>query len=131
MEYTKQWLPLEAQVERLVQRGLDVDDPARAVRLLESVGYYRVTGYLYPFLESEKQIDDEGRTTIRVLDKYRPGTALHHAESILDFDRQLRMLVMEGVDLVEKAEHMRIDRDGRFALHAIQPYIRRFASDAG
>ena len=57
MEYTKQWLPLEAQVERLVQRGLDVDDPARAVRLLESVGYYRVTGYLYPFLESEKQID--------------------------------------------------------------------------
>ncbi|KIC65833.1 Abi family protein [Kocuria rhizophila] len=118
MEYTKQWLPLEAQVERLVQRGLDVDDPARAVRLLESVGYYRVTGYLYPFLESEKQIDDEGRTTIRVLDKYRPGTALHHAESILDFDRQLRMLVMEGVERVEVAARMRIG----YVLGRVSPF---------
>lgn len=108
MEYTKKWLPLEAQVERLVQRGLEIEDPARAVRLLESVGYYRVIGYLYPFLESEKQDDDEGRTTIRVLNKYRPGTALHHAESIIDFDRRLRLLVMEGVERIEVAVRMRI-----------------------
>ena len=45
----------------LVQRGLEVDDLTRALRLLESVGYYRVTGYLYPFLESEKQVDDQGQ----------------------------------------------------------------------
>lgn len=108
MEYTKKWLPLEAQVEWLVQRGLEVDDPARAIRLLESVGYYRLTGYLYPFLESGEQVDGKGRTTIRMLNTYRPGTALHHAEAIIDFDRQLRLLVMEGVERIEVAVRMRI-----------------------
>lgn len=108
MEYTKKWLPLEAQVEWLVQRGLEIDDPARAIRLLESVGYYRLTGYLYPFLESGEQVDGEGRTTIRMLNTYRPGTALHHAEAIIDFDRQLRLLVMEGVERIEVAVRMRI-----------------------
>lgn len=107
MEYTKRWLPLEAQVERLAQRGLEVDDPARAVGLLQSIGYYRVTGYLYPFLESDEYVDDEGHTKTRVLDKYRPGTELHHAESIIDFDRQLRLLVMDGVERIEVAVRMR------------------------
>lgn len=107
MEYTKKWLPLEAQVERLAQRGLQVDDPERAVKLLQSIGYYRVTGYLYPFLESEEYVDDDDRTKTRVLNKYRPGTALHHAESIIDFDRQLRLLVMEGVERIEVAVRMR------------------------
>lgn len=106
MEYTKKWLSLEAQVERLAQRGLEVDDPARAVGLLQSIGY-RVTGYLYPFLESEEYVDDEARTKTRVLNKYRPGTALHHAESIIDFDRRLRLLVMEGVERIEVAVRMR------------------------
>ena len=72
------------------------------------MGYYRVTGYLYPFLESEKQVDDQGHTKIRVLNRYQPGTALHHAEEIIDFDRQLRMLVMEGVERIEVAVRMRI-----------------------
>lgn len=108
MEYTKKWLPLEEQVERLVQRGLTVEDPDRAIRLLESVGYYRMTGYLYPFLESAEQTDDEGRRTVQVLNTYRPGTALHHAEAIIDFDRRLRMLVMEGVERIEVAVRMRI-----------------------
>ncbi|MGG5172428.1 Abi family protein [Pseudarthrobacter sp. J1738] len=107
VEYTKKWLPLEEQVERLAQRGLEVDDPARAVGLLQSIGYYRVTGYLYSFLESEEYVDDEDNTKIRVLNKYRPGTAVHHAESIIEFDRRLRLLVMEGVERIEVAVRMR------------------------
>lgn len=108
MEYTKKWLPLEEQVNRLVQRGLEVDDPARAVWLLQSIGYYRVTGYLYPFLMSEEYVDSEDRTRTRVLNEYRSGTTLHHAESIIDFDRHLRLLVMEGVERIEVAVRMRI-----------------------
>jgi len=108
VEYTKTWLPLEAQVERLARRGLDIDEPARAVRLLESVGYYRMTGYLYPFLESEEYRDDDGTPKIRVLSRYRSGTALHHAESIIDFDRELRLLVMEGVERIEVSLRMRV-----------------------
>ncbi|ASK67160.1 abortive phage infection protein [Brachybacterium avium] len=106
MEYTKAWLPLEKQVERLVARGLEIDDEGRAVDLLRSVGYYRLTGYLYPFLRSEERVED-GRTRRRVLSSYLPGTALHHAECIIDFDRRLRMLVMEGAERLEVALRMR------------------------
>lgn len=66
-EYTKEWLPLRRQVSRLVERGLEVDDLERAEALLRSIGYYRVTGYLYPFLESEEYVDEKDRPRIRVL----------------------------------------------------------------
>jgi abortive infection bacteriophage resistance protein len=108
VEYTKSWLPLEAQVERLVRRGLDVKDVGDAIVLLQSIGYYRITGYLYPFLESEQCVDEDGHPQTKVLDRYRPGTTLHHAESIIDFDRQLRLLVLEGVERIEVAVRMRM-----------------------
>jgi abortive infection bacteriophage resistance protein len=38
-----------------------VGDRVRAVALLESIGYYRLTGYLYPFRKSEQYVDDEDR----------------------------------------------------------------------
>lgn len=104
MEYTKEWLSREGQVERLIARGLHVGDPQRAAW---SIGYYRVTGYLYPFLESEEYVDADGRTRIRVLNTYRPGTTLNQMESIIDFDRDLRLLVMEGVERIEVAVRMR------------------------
>lgn len=107
VEYTKKWLPLGEQVNRLVERGLEVDDEKRAEAVLRSIGYYRASGYLYPFLQSEEYVDEEDRTQIRVLNKYQSGTALQHAESIIDFDRQLRLLVMEGVERIEVAVRMR------------------------
>lgn len=106
VEYTKPWLSLEQQVERLASRRVEVSD--RAAALLKAVGYYRLTGYLYPFRESQQYVDDEGRTRTRVLSGYRPGTTLHHAEAILDFDRRLRMLVMDGIERIEVAVRMQI-----------------------
>lgn len=108
MEYTKPWLRVDEQLDLLIQRGLEVEDRGRAVRLLEAVGYYRVTGYLYPFLESEEYLHESGVSKIRVLGRYKPGTALEHVESVIDFDRQLRLLVMEGVERIEVAVRMRI-----------------------
>lgn len=108
VEYAKPWLSLEEQVEQLASRGVDVGDRDRAVWQLKAIGYYRLTGYLYPFRESEQYVDDEGRARVRVLSGYRLGTTLHHAEEIIDFDRRLRMLVMDGVERIEVAVRMRI-----------------------
>lgn len=108
VEYTKPWLSLEQQVERLASRGIDVGDRDHAVAVLKAVGYYRLTGYLYPFRESEQYVDDEGRTRTRVLNGYRAGTRLDHAEAIIDFDRRLRMLVMDGVERIEVAVRMQL-----------------------
>ena len=108
VEYTKPWLSLEQQVEQLKRRGVYVEDRDRAVALLTTVGYYRLTGYLYPFRRSERHDDGRGRPGTRVLSDYRPGTTLDHAAEIIDFDRQLRMLVMEGLERLEIAARMRI-----------------------
>lgn len=107
-EYEKPWLTIDEQIDRLVAHGVEVNDRARAATVLQAVGYYRLTGYLYPFRRSEQYPDDEGRIRTRVLSGYRPGTILLHAEEVIDFDRRLRMLVMDGVERIEVAVRMRI-----------------------
>lgn len=108
VEYMKPWLSLEQQVERLASRGVDVGERDHAAAVLKAVGYYRLTGYLYPFRESEQYVDDENRTRTRVLGGYRAGTRLDHAEAIIDFDRRLRMLVLDGVERIEVAVRMQL-----------------------
>lgn len=107
-EYAKPWLSVDQQIDRLAGHGVEIEDRSRAASVLQSVGYYRLTGYLYPFRDSAPYVDDEGSARIRVLNDYRAGTTLQHAEDIIDFDRRLRMLVMEGVERIEVAFRMRI-----------------------
>ncbi|WAL41301.1 Abi family protein [Brevibacterium sp. BRM-1] len=91
-----------------MRHGVEIEDHARAASVRQAVGYYRLTGYLYPFRESEDDIDDEGRVQVRVLSDYRTGTTLQHAEDLIDFDRRLRLLVMDGAERIEVAARMRI-----------------------
>lgn len=134
VEYTKPWLSLEQQVERLASRGVDVGDRDRAAALLRAIGYYRLTGYLYPFRESEQYIDDEGLERTRVLDGYGSGTTLHHAEAIIDFDRRLRMLVMDGMERIEVAVRMRVGyvlgRSSAFAHEDPSCFTRAFTAES-
>lgn len=108
MEYTKPWLSVEDQIEGLSSRGLEIGDRSEAGRLLREVGYYRLTGYLYSLRESERQIDDRGRERIRVLASYRPGACLGDAVALIDFDRELRLLVLEGIERIEIALRMQL-----------------------
>ncbi|KUG55004.1 Abi family protein [Kocuria palustris] len=105
--YDKPWLSVEDQISRLRSHGLVIDDDARAAQVLSSIGYYRLTGYLYPFRVSEPFDDETGRRRIRVLSDFRPGTHLTHAEEIIVFDRHLRMLALDGLERVEVAFRMR------------------------
>lgn len=106
--YTKPWLPLDDQVDKLEASGVDVEPRDRTLRLLAAVGYYRLSGYLYPFRDSLRVVDEAGRTRTAVLDTYRPGTSIGHAVRVIDFDRRLRGLVMDGVDRIEVAVRMRV-----------------------
>lgn len=108
VEYAKEWLSLQNQVERLKEHGLQMPDDARAAKVLAAIGYYRLTGYLYPFRISDKHVELEDGTQMRVLSGFRPGTRLGHAEEIIDFDRRLRLLVLDGVERIEVAVRMRI-----------------------
>lgn len=137
VEYTKPWLSLNEQVDRLVEHGLVVEDTSHAETILGAIGYYRLTGYLYPFRESEEYVDADGLTRIRVLSDYRPGTTLAQGEATLDFDRRLRILVLEAVERIEIAVRMRIGyvlgRRAAFAhedpAHFVEPFTAEIIDD--
>lgn len=87
---------------------MEAPDIESAAQLLCEVGYYRLTGYLYPFRESETYVDDEGRSRVRVLNQYRTGTSIGDAAALIDFDRRLRMLILDGIERIEISLRMRI-----------------------
>lgn len=99
--YTKPWMSIEQQIAQLQGRGLVVDDATTAAQLLEEVGYYRLTGYLYPARQSEPIVKEGGRPGIRILSRYRPDTRLEHAAELIAFDRKLRLHVLEAVERIE------------------------------
>jgi abortive infection bacteriophage resistance protein len=100
-DYTKPWLSIHEQLAKLESRGVDIGDRQAGFKLLSAVGYYRVTGYLYPLRESEAYIDDDGRQRNRIHNRYHPGTTLEYAETLVSFDRELRMLVLDGIERIE------------------------------
>ncbi len=108
VEYNKPWLSIDAQINKLAGRGIDIGAADQAADLLRAVGYYRLTGYLYPFRRSERYDDPDGQKRLRVLSEYVPGTSLSHAARIIDFDRALRMLVLDGVERIEVSLRMQI-----------------------
>ncbi|CAM3438137.1 Abi family protein [Isoptericola cucumis] len=107
-EYTKEWLSLDQQVEKLAQRGVDVAPREATAELLARIGYYRLTGYLYPFRNSEQFTDEDRKVRTIVLSDYKPGASIRHVARVIDFDRRLRMLVMDGVERIEVAVRMRV-----------------------
>jgi abortive infection bacteriophage resistance protein len=108
VEYGKPWLSIAEQIEKLQDRGVGVASREHAATLLRAVGYYRLTGYLYPFRESERVDDGDGTVLVRIHNRYQPGTSLEHAAAIIDFDRSLRLLVLDGVERIEVSLRMQL-----------------------
>ena len=91
--FEKPPLSIDAQLERLSSRGIDIQDREAARHYLTYISYYRFCGYAIEF-ESEL-IDGEKQ--------YRDGTTF---EQILDcyiFDRKLRLLVINAIERIEIA----------------------------
>lgn len=129
-EYAKSWLSLEDQMAKLESRGVEVLDRQSCLRLLRAIGYYRLTGYLYPLRESETYVDDDGRDSIRIFNRYRAGTSVKDAAALIDFDRRLRMLVLNGIERVEVSFRMQIGyvlgRKSAFAHVDSSNFVRSF-----
>lgn len=93
----KNWIPLTAQVQRHVDRGLDLGSvtPEKFAMFLYANNYYRVSGYGHCFYE-------RGR------DSYRAGTSAEQLMDIYDHDREVRNLVLDGISVVEPALRSRV-----------------------
>lgn len=97
--YAKPYKTVREQVALLSSRGMDVGDPAHAESLLSRIGYYRLSGYWYPY--REREIDADGN--ILVKSSLQPGTTLQHVCAIYDFDRSLRAALFDALEVVEVA----------------------------
>ena len=106
--YRKPALNSDEIIDRLVARGLLVDDRARARRYLRHIGYYRFSPYLIPFRAE------------RTVEALRRGTTFDQVLDLYVFDRSLRLLVMDAVERIEVAirsaltDHMSVHQGGPF-----------------
>lgn len=76
----------------LKSRGLVISDEDKAVRYLESIGYYRLSAYMYPFLKAPKETH-----------QYKEGTTFQQVLNLYRFDKKLRMLLLNEIEKVEIA----------------------------
>lgn len=98
--YRKQPLTFADQLQQLIDRGLVVHDKAQALATLESISYYRLSAYWYPF----RIRDVHGKVT----SDFHPGTEFNEAIRLYEFDRELRSLVMDAIERIEVAIRTRI-----------------------
>jgi abortive infection bacteriophage resistance protein len=93
--YNKQPLTFVQQIQKLIERGVQIVDPAASAARLASISYYRLSGYSYPF----RQRNEQGT----VLDAFTEGTTWEKILALYDFDRELRLLVLDAIERIEVA----------------------------
>lgn len=99
--YTKPHLSVPDQVQLLESRGLVVSDPAAAGRWLGVVGYYRLSGYWYPYRAPGP--GGTGRS-----DEFVAGTTFEEVIDLYTFDRRLKLHVLDALERVEIAVRFRV-----------------------
>lgn len=78
-------------VELLLGRGLEISETKKAEKILETIGYYRLTGYMYPF-----QVPDGSH-------KFKDSI---HFDLVFDhylFDKKLRLIITDLCERIEVA----------------------------
>jgi abortive infection bacteriophage resistance protein len=90
--YTKPALDYSAQLKQLKDRGLIIENDAKALHLLEHLSYYRLSGYWYPMLSFPKTSHN-----------FKPNSTFTNAFKMYCFDRELKSLIMTEIEKIEVA----------------------------
>ena len=85
MKPLKPWLAFSDQLELLQERGLQVDDCAAALDYLERLGYYRLSGYWYPFRAIDHNASTAQSQAVR-LGGFVPGSHFEDVVRLYVFD---------------------------------------------
>lgn len=115
-KYSKPFLTYDEQVDLLIDRGLIVENRTQALRDLRRLGYYRLSGYWYPF---RKRAADHQEGTDTPSDLFHYGTSFADIVKICEFDRSLRNAIWPAIEIVEVAIRVaiayRMGQHGAFA----------------
>ena len=90
--FDKPAIGVAEQIALLKARGLHIQDEARAACFLRAVSFFRLTPYMRPW-----QVPDAAEH------RFLPEASLRQITHLYDFDRRLRLLVMDAVERVEVA----------------------------
>jgi abortive infection bacteriophage resistance protein len=96
LNHSKPHKTFDELIQLLVDRGMSISDPESAGAALQRLGYYRLSGYWYPY---RRQV--EGSTDR--LSEFDSAVTLDQILAIAEFDRQLRIRVFEALEMVEVA----------------------------
>lgn len=95
MSEPKPFLTIEQQIERLKSRGMPITNQDFARRWLSAVGYYRLSGYWYPFFDT----DSDGKRA----DRFSPDTTFDEVVRLYEFDRHLKNHMLSAIERIEVA----------------------------
>lgn len=79
-------------VALLKDRGLDVGCPERTEHYIRNIGYYRLSAYLYPLLQTPKEAH-----------RYKASSTFQDALNLYRFDKKLRLFLFNEIEKVEIA----------------------------
>jgi abortive infection bacteriophage resistance protein len=83
---------------------MEISNPAAARACLQRIGYYRLSGYWYPFRTTRTVAGAPGSNpTILVEDNFRAGTHFRQVMDLYVFDKRLRMLLLDAIERIEVA----------------------------
>lgn len=97
------WLSYADQLSLLKGRGLLVEDEPAALDYLERIGYYRLSGYWYPF----RKMKDLPQGHSYREDTFIKGSRFEEAVELYVFDKKLRLLALDALERIEMA--VRVD----------------------
>lgn len=106
--YSKPYLPVSEQIELLRARGMQISEAAKAETCLRRIGYYRLSGYAYPFRHREILLNPDGSKSERIFENFRPGTGFSTVMDLYVFDKKLRLLILDAIERIEVAIRVEI-----------------------
>lgn len=90
--FRKTYTSTQDLIKLLQLRGLQITDTLKAQRYLQSIGYYRLSGYMYPFLEQPKEAH-----------LYKKLASFEKVMMLYRFDKKLRLLIFNEIEKIEVA----------------------------
>lgn len=102
MKTPKVWKSFNEQLEILSNRGLQIGDEQKALGYLKTIGYYRLSGYFYPFRQIDSS-DSKNR-----LDVFAEGSRFEDVKDLYMFDKKLRQLALDALERIEIAVRVNI-----------------------
>lgn len=109
--HPKSWKSYDEQLDLLIARGMQVPDRNKALSYLGKIGYYRLSGYWYPFRHGGKCVvldknfkkPQKVKEVFQYNDQFIDGATFKNAVELYVFDKKLRLLVMDALERIEIA----------------------------